>query len=132
MKKILVVALTLLLALSVGCGGGLKDGTYSGMFTSTKDGATTSVNLTIKDQKIVDCELIAKDAKGDIKDENYGKDAGEKNYQIAQKAVAGMKQYPALLVELQDVHDIEAISGASISLVEFRIAVQEALAKAKK
>ncbi len=131
MKKVLMLALILLLVLSVGCGGGLKDGTFSGTYTSEENGSTTTVNLTIKDQKIVDCELIAKDAKGDVKDENYGKDAGEKNYQKAQKALAGMKQYPALLIELQNAEDIEAISGASISLIEFRIAVKEALDKAR-
>ncbi len=131
MKKLSILILILALALTVGCGGGLKDGTFSGTYTSEENGSTTTVNLTIKDQKIVDCELIAKDAQGNIKDENYGKDAGDQNYKLAQKAVAGMKQYPALLVELQNAEDIEAVSGASISLVEFRIAVKEALDKAR-
>ncbi len=131
MKKFWVIVLSLSLALVIGCGGGLKDGTYSGTYTSEENGSTTTVNITLKDEKIVDCELIAKDEKGNVKDENYGKDAGEKNYQLAQKALAGMKQYPALLIELQNVEDIEAISGASISLIEFRIAVKEALDKAR-
>ncbi len=130
MKKLLILVLALVF-LSVGCAGGLKNGTFSGTYTSEDNGSTTTVNLTIKDQKIVECELIAKDAKGNIKDENYGKDAGDKKYKKAQKAVVGMKQYPALLVKLQNVEDIEAISGASISLIEFRIAVKEALDKAR-
>ncbi len=131
MKRVLILAISLLLVLAVGCGSGLKDGSYSGEYVSEENGSTTTVNLTIKDQKIVDCELIAKDGQGNLKDENYGKNAGDQNYKKAQKAVAGMQQYPAMLVELQNAEDIEAVSGASVSLIEFRIAVKEALKKAQ-
>ncbi len=131
MKKIAILSLVLLLTLAVGCSAGLKDGDFSGTYTSEENGSTTTVNLTIKDQKIVACELIAKDAQGNIKGENYGKDAGDKNYQLAQKAVAGMQQYPAMLIETQNVDDVEAVSGASISLIEFRIAVKAALDQAR-
>ncbi len=131
MKRAIVFSVSLLLALLVGCSSGLKDGTYSGEYLSEEHGSSTTVNLTIKDQKIVDCELIAKDDKGNLKDENYGKDAGDLNYKKAQRAVAGMKQYPEMLIELQNVDDIEAVSGASVSLIEFRLAVKEALKKAQ-
>ncbi len=131
MKRAIVFSISLLLALLVGCGSGLKDGTYSGEYVSEEHGSTTTVNLTIKEQKIVDCELIAKDDKGNLKDENYGKDAGDVNYKKAQKAVAGMQQYPAMLIELQNADDIEAVSGASVSLIEFKLAVKEALKKAQ-
>ncbi len=131
MKKFLIVGLALLLVLAIGCSSGLKDGTFSGVYTSEENGSTTTVNLTIKDNKIISCELIAKDEQGNLKDENYGKNAGEKNYQLAQKAVAGMQQYPAMLIETQNVDDVEAVSGASISLIEFKIAVKEALKKAR-
>ncbi len=131
MKKVQIISLVLLVVLAVGCSGGLKDGVYSGKYLSEENGATTEVTLTIKDQVIVDCQMVAKDGAGNLKDESYGQDAGEKNYQRAQKAVAGMQQYPAMLLELQNVDDIEAVSGASVSLIEFRIAVKQALDKAR-
>ncbi len=129
MKKLVVLALSLVLL--VACSSAPKDGTYQGNYTADDNSSSMSVELTITDGKISECTLIAYDQEGKIKDENYGKNAGAENFALAQKALAGMKQYPALLIEAQNVDDIDAVSGASVSLQEFRIAVKDALSNAK-
>ncbi len=129
MKKIVVIALSLMLL--VACSSAPKDGTYQGTYQADDNSSSMTVELTIKDGEISACTMTAYDQTGTVKDENYGKNAGKDNYAIAQKALAGMKQYPALLIETQNVDDIDAVSGASVSLQEFKIAVKDALSNAK-
>lgn len=108
-----------------------RDGTYEGEYRSGEGDESTRAVLEIKDGRIVDCRLIATDADGRIKDEAYGKDGGEENYRLCQIAVSGMRQYPGMLLETQDVDKVDAVSGATVTLKEFRLAVRQALERAR-
>lgn len=135
MKKWMIglVTMGLMLVAITGCSGGApKDGTYEGIYEDEESGSGMTVTLTIADGAITECELVATDKTGAVKDEHYGEASGEANYQKAQRAVEGMKQYPDQLVALQNVDDIDAVSGATVSLKEFQIAVKDALKKAKQ
>ena len=112
----------------------LKDGTYQGHYRDEEDGASASevlVTLTIKDGKIDACESIEKLITAPAaKDESYGKNAGDQNYQKAQIAVKGIRQYQQKLVEVQDPEKVDAISGATVSQIRFKAAVWDALNQA--
>ncbi len=131
MKKVVNLILCLALVFVVtACGSSAyEDGVYEGKFEG--DNSSMSVEITLKENKIVDCKMWAYDREGQIKGENYGKGSSDANYQKAQLAVEAMKGYPAKLIETQNVEDIDAIAGATISLKEFREAVSDALKKAK-
>lgn len=133
MKKIALLVMSALLVLLSGCGSKtMADGVYEGKYEAEDSKATTEVTITIKDNKIVDCTMISRDDQGMIKDENYGKDSSEENYKLAQLALKGMQEYPAKLVETQNVEEIDAVTGATITLREFNVAVEQALEQAKK
>lgn len=138
MKKIFIAAVVL-----AAIGGGLfaakdkifgvtyRDGVYEGAHRSAH-GSVTKVVLTLKDNRIVDCVLEARDALGAIKDENYGKNGSDEDYRRAQLSVREMKKYPALLVKAQDMDKVDSISGATVTYRAMQTAVHEALKKARK
>lgn len=137
MKKvwISIVALVVVLAVVFALKGGIsgktyRDGTYEGAYESS-DGQRTSVTLTIKDNKIVDCKLNARDALGNVKDENYGKGGTAEDFRRAQLSVREMKKYPDMLLETQDIDKMDALSGATVTFKAMQIAVHEALKKAR-
>lgn len=131
-KILSITTLGLVMVLLVACGkSNYKDGVYEGVYKG-EGSSTLSVKLTLKDNKIAECSYESTDKKGNPKDENYGKEAGEANYAIAQRALKGTKTYPAKLVEAGNVDDMEAVSGATVSFKEFKKAVGEALEKASK
>lgn len=140
MKKSKLACLSLLTILSlgiVGCGKTeLKDGTFKGVVTKdetdSKNAGDTTVEITIKGGKIVDCKFIPLDSKGKVKDENYGKEAGEQNYKKAQKAVEGMKKYPQELVKTQNIDEVDSVSGATVSHKLFVDAAKKAIKEASK
>ena len=107
----------------------LKDGTYE----ASASGAfgDTCVLLTLREGRIVDCELTAIDKEGKVKDEHYGEGGGEADRRMAQIALQGMRQYPGMLLEAQDVEKLDAVSGATVTFREFQAAVKEALEKAR-
>ncbi len=140
MKRVLFLIgiLTSLLFL-VACGGKkdfssmkFNDGVYIGKSEGGEPISYTVVKLEIKDNKIIKSESKFLDSNKNIKDENYGKNIGEKKYKMAQKAVAGMKKYDQLLIEIQNPDEVDAVSGATISGKLFREAVWNALKSAKK
>lgn len=137
MKKLIIIAL-IILALAggflfmknrdVSYQDGVYEGAASGNFGQTK------VKITLKDNKIVDCVLTAIDKDGNVKNENYGRDSGEKNYQLAQIALNGMMKYPEMLIKAENLKNFEkldAVSGATVAFKEMQAAVKEALDKAK-
>ena len=85
-----------------------------------------------EDGKIVSCTAEFRDSKGNIKGDDYGKDAGDDKYKKAQIAVQGFSTYADKLVEVQDPDQVDAVSGATVSNKEFKEAVWDALEKAKK
>ena len=62
---------------------------------------------------MADCKLTAIDKEGRVKDEYYGEGSGEANRRLAQIALQGMRQYPGMLLEAQDVDKLDAVSGAN-------------------
>lgn len=136
MKKSGMILILLALVISLGaCGGGkkeYKDGTYQGEAMNEEQGGGTKVTLTIEEGKITECQMVATDKEGNPKDENYGKESGGANFEKAQLAVIGMKQYPELLIEAQDIEGVDAVAGATVSHKEFCLAVKEALKEAEK
>ena len=71
------------------------------------------------------------EADGTVKDEHYGEKGSPQSYQLAQKALEGLRTYPDHLLAAQDPNQIDAISGATVSLKRFREAVWNALKQAK-
>lgn len=130
MKKLLIISVLALSLILSGCGG-LKDGTYEGKSSEDSRGAYGAVNLEIKDGKIAEAEFLQYNADGTVKDENYGKESGDENYQKAQNALKNSAQYAAKLVETQNLDKVDAISGATSSWNQFKEAAKDALDKAK-
>ena len=140
MKKYLLIGMVVALSLLTACGKKdfskmtFNDGEYQGHYESddkdNKDSA--DVTITIQDNKIVNCTAEFKDSKGNIKGDDYGKDAGDDKYKKAQIAVQGFSTYADKLVEVQDPDQVDAVSGATVSNKEFKEAVWNALDKAKK
>ena len=137
MKKALILAAVLAVI-----GGGVfamkdkifgvtyRDGVYEGEYQAD-DGENTKVILTLKDNRIVACVLEARDAMGNIKDENHGKDGSAEDFRQAQRAVREMTKDPDMQIETQDVDKMDSISGASVTYKAMQIAVHEALNKAR-
>ena len=145
MKKITIMLIFGLLAAALAaCGGSAayKDGSYTGqsaMYEGEDDGSGAGygvVKLTIKDNKITECEYNTYELDGTLKDENYGKKDGEVAnqdfYNRAQRAVRAVPMYAEKLLETGDLSKVDAISGATISYNEFKEAVTDVLNQAKK
>lgn len=132
MKKIFTLFLIFVMSIYlVSCSSGYKDGSYKGENVDDENGSSMQVEITIKDNKIITCTMIARDSEGNVKDENYGKSAGDIMYKKAQRAVEGMAKYPDLLVETGNIEDVDAVAGATVSGKQFKLAVEDALKKAK-
>ncbi len=131
-KQLLILAIIATLLLTVSCTSKeLKDGTFVGEIKG-EGSSKTVVELVIKDKKIVACVLESYDKEGNIKGRDYGANSGKANYALAQKAVQGMQKYPEMLLKTQNVDDVEAVSGATISYKQFKAAVKEAIKNAQK
>ena len=144
--RALALGLALILAALAltGCGGpaNYRDGTYEGKSEPHEgdeegngDGYGV-VNLTLKDNQIVDCTFATYDLNGDLKDENYGMSDDEVMnrdfYNKAQKAIAAIPVYAAQLVETGDIKKVDVISGATFNYNDFKDAVRDALNQARE
>ncbi len=113
------------------------DGTYTAL-SSIKDdwGGSAEVTVTIKDDRITGCTFVSYEKNGAVKDEDYGKTDGIiKNaglYRIAQAAIEKAAQYGPLLVETQQLDEVDAIAGATVSYRLFQNAVGIALQQASE
>lgn len=109
-----------------------KDGVYEGVYKDESKGDETRAILTVRDHEIAGVELIALDGEGKPKDENYGRGGNEASYRRAQLAVEGFRKYPEMFMKTRNVEEMEAVSGATVTFKEFKIALQEALKKARE
>lgn len=127
------IALTL-----TGCGKkdfskmNFKDGTYIGNSKGGEHTSYTEVHIVIKDNKIIKSSAEFRDSDKNLKDENYGKKAGEEKYIKAQKAVKAMNEYPEILLKVQDPEKVDAVAGATHTNELYKKAVWNALEKAKR
>ncbi len=123
---------SLMLIIFTSCGStSYKDGTYTGKYENTEHKSLTKVEISIKDNKITDCKAEFYDSKGNLKDESYGMDMEGEQKEKAQLAAQGMSQYASMLVEVGNIEDMDAISGATASFKAFEEAVKEALSSAQ-
>lgn len=132
MKKKLAILSLIILFTACSKSTKMKDGVYEGSASSEGDTkSTVKVQITIKDEKITD--VIAKefDKNNKEKGDDYGKEAGDNNYKLAQKAVKGFKNYPKKLIESQNIDEVDSISGSTVSYKLFKESVKNALDKAK-
>lgn len=140
MKKKMWILTLLMAALGLGCGKKdfskmtFQDGSYVGQYISedSEHKDSCEVTLEIKDNEIVSCEAVFKDAKGEVKGEHYGENAGEEKFAKAQLAIQGFEKYSDMLLEVQDPEKVDSIAGATVSNKEFKAAVWNALEIAKK
>lgn len=112
MKKTMTLALALVLiaATLVGCGGGAKytDGTYPG---EAEGMAPLTVEVTVTDGKIADVKVTAHEETDGIAD-------------------PALEQIPAAIVEKNST-DVDSVSGATITSDAIKAAVNNALESAK-
>ena len=146
MKKNIAALMSALLALSLcACGDkNYKDGTYtarSSEYVNEDQGSDEGngygeVEITIKDGKISACTFKTYEIDATPKDGNYGKEGGEiKNkdyYQRAQRANAACENYAKQLVAKNSIDEVDAVTGATINVNEFKEAVQSALKSAEE
>ena len=147
-KRVIPIMAAGLLAVSmaVGCSSNYKDGTYtaqSSVFEGIEDeefgeengDGYGEVTITVKDNKIVDCQFTTYMTDGTVKGEDYGKQDGaianQDYYNKAQRAVQASQNYADQLAAKGDLKEVDAISGATISYNEFNEAVKLALKQAK-
>ncbi len=135
MKKIIILFISALLIFSlISCSEKpLNDGTYEAKSSTDDNGGHAEVVVVVKDQKIDSVKYTTYDDKGNVKDENYGKDSGsDEFYQKAQNAVKGMKSYEEQINEKKQLELVEVVSGATISFNQFNEAMEMALDKSRK
>ncbi len=114
-----------------------KDGVYKAASLVKDDwGGSAEIEITVKNNKITECIFLSYEKDGTLKDENYGKTDGIiKNaglYKIAQTAILRAGEYGAKLVETQNINDVDAIAGATVSFKLFKSAAESALQQAQK
>ncbi|MEF9969804.1 MAG: FMN-binding protein [Ruthenibacterium sp.] len=111
MKKILVIALACILALSlVACGGGIKDGTYTAEAAQASHDWFDILSVTYKDGKVVEAVYDAKDAAGVLKS---SKSAEE--YPMEIPLTEWMPKLNENIVKAGTADKIEAVAGATNS-----------------
>jgi major membrane immunogen (membrane-anchored lipoprotein) len=115
--------------------GDFLDGTYSGVSPVDALGATGEVELTIAGGDIVRVSFLVRQSDGSVKDAEYGKVGGQimvpELYEQAQRAVAAQITYAEQLEKVDDLSQVDVVTGASVSYQSFVAAVADALAKAR-
>ena len=150
MKKFFILSIIISAQIFSGCGEnsaeknipakknfdliGAKDGIYTVESSRDEKLGKSILNLSINDGKITNVEFTGYDLFGNEKNENYGEIFGKDSadYKKAQIAVKAIKNYPQQLLETQNLDEVDAISGASISYGQFVETVEKAVEDAKK
>ena len=109
-----------------------KDGIFEGESSLDRALGRGYVVIEIKDHKIVNADYIGRDLFGHVKDENYGGDQGSADYRKAQVAVKAIDKYVMQLADTQSLEQVDAISGATVSYIQFVEAVKSAVDKANQ
>ena len=148
MKKFFIIPIIIAAQILTGCGEnsaeknippkknfdlvGVKDGNYTVESSRDEKLGKSILNLTINGGKITNAEFTGYDLFGNEKNENYGSMLSEGDYKKAQIAAKAIKIYPQQLLETQNLDEVDAISGASISYSQFVETVEKAVDDAKK
>lgn len=111
--------------------GGYPDGTYAGRSQPDDDGGYGQVSLVIAGDDITAVTLTLRSKDGSEKGADYGKTNGQvvdlPTYRKAQAGIAAAPRYAAQLVETDDLAEVDAVTGASLSYRQFQEAVTDAL-----
>ena len=148
MKKFFILSIIISAQIFSGCGEnsaeniippkknfdliGVKDGIYTVESSRDEKLGKSILNLTINGGKITNVEFTGYDLFGNEKNESYGSMLSEGDYKKAQIAAKAIKIYPQQLLETQNLDEVDAISGASISYGQFVETVEKAVEDAKK
>lgn len=112
-----------------------KDGVYEGSSQSryTDENYYGEVKLVINQGRIVMINFrIIDRGRRKIFDENYEKHYSEKRcIEQCRMNWKGVQKYPVLLLKSQDIHNVNAITGATWSYNLFKDSFMKALEKAK-
>ncbi len=130
---VMITILAVVVTLSA-CGGKakLKDGVYEAESSKDDSGGYATVKLVVKNGEIDNVQYNSFQKDGKLKDENYGKSAGnDAFFEKAQIAVKGIKSYQEQINEVKDINKVEVVSGATISYNQFMETMKKALDKAK-
>ena len=122
MKRIfaMILAACALMLFVVGCGGEEASIPQAGKTYTAKseeDAYGSSAELTVTyDEKGNISEVQWKEySYGELKDEQYGKEAGDEAYEKAQSALKASRGYAETLLNTGDIDKVEAVSGATTS-----------------
>ncbi len=130
---ILMVILALFAPTLVGCNkkdGILKDGYFTAEMSDYSHGWKEFVTIYIKDQQIISVEYNAMNSSGFIK-------SWDMAYMRTMNAVKHTypnfytREYAKQVIEKQSAEEIDAVSGASTSVVSFQQLVQAAIDMSK-
>lgn len=131
MKRVLLVFVLIVALMLSACGGPkLKDGSYTHQSSKDENGGYSEVTITIEKGKFTTCSQTLFDKDGKVKDESYGKLLNENLYKVAQGAIQAAAEYPKKLVEIQDIDQVDAITGATQSHALFVESVKAIIEKA--
>lgn len=135
MKRIIVIFLSLVLAVSLltACGDqtGLQDGYYTAQASEFSHGWKEYITILVKGGKIVSVEYNAENASGFIKswDNTYMQTMLHTNGTYPNEYT---RYYANQLLEGQGEGGIDAITGASSSHASFQMLVRAVLEQARK
>ncbi|MCR5084235.1 MAG: hypothetical protein K6A65_01875 [Succinivibrionaceae bacterium] len=109
---------------------GHADGTYHGISEPDERGGYGVATITYRGNRIVACDFMTYNDRGEPKGEDYGKVGGEITdqayYEMAQASVRARAEYSRELLERQDPAAVDAISGATSAHAQFVGAVRNA------
>lgn len=130
MKKFAAVAMSLALMLALaGCGGGIKDGTYTAKASAASHGWTDYLKVTYKGGAITDVDFDSEDASGNLKSK-----ATDDTYPMTPPPREWIPKLEANIKAAASSDKIEAVAGASNSskTAKLLMAAVEKQAKAGK
>ena len=134
MKKMVAIALSLVLALGlVACGGSskVKDGTYTAELSDAaaeaNHGWKDYLTVTYKDGKIAELDFDSKDADGNLKSEWATPD----NYPMTPQPSEWIPQLEENLKATSDPDKVAAVAGATMGSDHAKALYQAVIEKAK-
>jgi major membrane immunogen (membrane-anchored lipoprotein) len=107
-----------------------SDKTVRGIYVYESEPYTTTVDLEIKDGKIVDVKWVILDTMRHVPfDSTYERFMGNNAYYIDQcrKDWKGSRSYGPKLIQTQNIDSVDAVTGATWTHMLFKRAVEDAL-----
>lgn len=140
MKRIMH-SVYILLALSGFCLTGCEppnyqDGSYEAQSSPDEDGNYGRVKVTLEANRFISVDYQSYNKDGTVKDENYGRDResslNKGYYRKAQFAIKQVPVYAKMLLNVQDIDDVDTISGATIIHDQFEECIEIILDEAEQ